>query len=479
MSQLINAYKKMSAPMKASFWFAISNVLQKGISLLSTPIFTRLLTTEQYGVYSVYQSWYSIISVFATLNLYAGVYNNGMTKWPDKRPQYTSALLGLSTTITICLFFVYLVAHDFWNNLFGLSSLFVVAMFIEALFGVAFNFWSASQRYDYKYRYLVAISIFIAVASPIVGIIAVLSTDYKAEARVLSYVGVQVVIGLILYIYIMYRGKKPFNKKYWLYALSFNIPLIPHYLSQTVLNNSDRIMIANMVGSGEAAIYSVAYSISMMFTIVTNAINNSFIPYTYKAIKDKKYENLKSNASLLVLFIALVCIVAMAFGPEIIRIFAAPQYYEARWIVPPVATALLFMFIYPLFCNIEFYFEQNKFVTVASSVAAVANIVLNFIFIGIFGYIAAAYTTLICYMLLSIAHYCAYRSVCKKQEITEDLYDLKLIVGLAFISLLMMAFMLLIYDLTIVRLAVVFAIAVFGVINRKKVIEVIQEIRSH
>lgn len=471
-------YGKLSDPVKASFWFTISSVIQKGIALLSTPIFTRLLTTEEYGVYSVYQSWYSIILIFTTLNLYAGVYNNGMTKWPDDRPRYTSALQGLSTTITIICFLIYLVGMRFWNNLFGLSTLFVLAIFIQVLFEPTFSFWAASERYDYKYKKLVGISLLMGVGSPFLGILAVLSTSYKAEARVLSYVFVQVCVGLVFYILNMSRGKKFYVKDYWKFGLAFNIPLIPHYLSQTVLNQADRIMISNMVGKGEAAIYSVAYTISMMFTIVTNAINNTFIPYTYKAIRDKKYKSLKSNASFLVMMIGLACILAMAFGPEIIRIFAAPEYYSARWVVPPVAESLFFMFVFPLFCNVEFYFEQTKFIMVASCVAAVANIGLNYIGIQRFGYIAAAYTTLICYILLSVAHYMAYRIICKRKEIDFELYDIRLIVILSIVSIGVMLFMTSIYDYTLIRYGIILIIILLALIKKKIIIEKFKELKK-
>jgi O-antigen/teichoic acid export membrane protein len=105
-------YNAIPAPVKASIWFTICNVLQKGISMITVPVFTRLLTTDQYGVYSVYQSWYSIITVFATLNLYYGVFNNGMIKYKDDRDRFTSSMQGLTTTITLALFVVYLVAMD-------------------------------------------------------------------------------------------------------------------------------------------------------------------------------------------------------------------------------------------------------------------------------------------------------------------------------------------------------------------------------
>ena len=117
---------------------------------------------------------------------------------------------------------------------------------------------------------------------------------------------VQSCIGLYFYVLNLYRGKYFFCKKYWLYALNFNLPLIPHYLSQSVLNQSDRIMINSMVGMGEAAIYSVAYSISTLMVLVTSAINSSFIPYTYKCIRDKKYTELGNITKQYGLFLQLL-----------------------------------------------------------------------------------------------------------------------------------------------------------------------------
>lgn len=479
MKRIKTLYMNLSAPVKASLWFTISSVIQKGIALLSTPIFTRLLTTEQYGVYSVYQSWYSIVLIFATLNLYAGVYNNGLTKWPEDSKRFTSSLLGLSTTMTLILALVYFVNTSFWNNLLGISTFFVVAIFIQVLFEPAYNFWAAGQRYEYKYKNLVLISISMGIASPVLGILSVLVTEYKAEARVFSYVFVQALIGAIFYVFDMKNGKTFYNKRYWKYALAFNLPLIPHYLSQTVLNQSDRVMIANMVGKSEAAIYSVAYTISMMFTIVTNAINNTFIPYTYKAVRDKKIKELKGSSNFLVLFVGLACIIAMAFGPEIIRIFASPEYYAARWVVPPVAEALFFMFVYPLFCNIEFYFEKTKIIMFASGVAAVVNIGLNYIGIKMFGYVAAAYTTLICYILLSIAHYIAYRIVAKKNGLASDIYDTKFIVMIAVTSLLVMVFMTMIYDYDMIRYGIIGLICAVIIIKRKTLIEELKKIKNN
>lgn len=183
---LVDKYKSLSAPVKASIWFTVCNIIQKGIALISTPIFTRIMTTQQYGVYTIYQSWYQVLTIFATLNLSAGIFNNGLTKYPEKKSEFVSSLQGLSTTVTFVLFLIYVAIPQFWNELLGLGTLFVVAMFVQLLFEPAYLFWSAEQRYQYNYKSLIFTTMIIAIGSPLIGIIAVISTSYKAEARVLS-----------------------------------------------------------------------------------------------------------------------------------------------------------------------------------------------------------------------------------------------------------------------------------------------------
>lgn len=476
LSNISDKYHNLPAPVKASFWFTVANVIQRGISLLSTPIFTRILSTEEYGTYTVYQSWYHIIMIFTSLNLFAGVYNNGLTKWPCERAKFTSTLLGLSTTITITWLIIYLCAIDFWNGLLKLSTVYVLAIFVEALLIPAFYFWAASERYDYKYKKLVFLSILVGVASPMIGVVAVLLSPYKAAARVMSYAFVQICLGLFFFIYYAARGKVFVSKKYWAFALSFNLPLIPHYLSRTILNEADRIMIADMIGKDKAAIYGVAYTISMMFTIVTQAINNSFIPYTYKTIKNNNINNLRGTTTCLVIFVGTVSLLAMAFGPEIIRIFASKEYYEARWIVPPVSESLIFIFIYCIFCNIEFYYEKTQFIMVTSSSAAILNILLNYYALDRFGYYAAAYTTLICYMLLAAVHYIAYKLICRKNGIT--IYNIKLILLFSLFSIVTMILMSLVYDNVFIRYSIVLGILSLAFLKRTFIIDFFKTIKN-
>ena len=110
-------------------------------------------------------------------------------------------------------------------------------------------------------------------------------------------------VGILLFVLLFGRGKTYYNKKYWKYALGFNIPLIPHYLSNYILNQSDRLMIGKLVGNAQAAYYSVAYTISSVILLVMSSVNNSLTPYIYKSIDSKKDKQIKNVANMLVMLI--------------------------------------------------------------------------------------------------------------------------------------------------------------------------------
>lgn len=471
-------YFSFPVSVRAALWFTICNLVQRSVAMITLPIFTRLLTTEQYGVFTVYQSWYNIISIIVTLNLAGSVINNGMVKYANERDKFISSMQGLSITVTGVFFVIYLCAMSFFNKMLNLSSIFVLTMFVQLLFEPAYLMWSQRQRYEYKYKTLLLATAIVAFFSPVLGVIAVISTEYKSEARVISFALVQICVGLFFFILQMIKGKSFFNKEIWKFALVFNLPLIPHYLSQIVLGQSDRIMIERMIGKPEAAMYGVVYNLATVITILLNAINSSFVPALYKNIEEKSYKAIKSTSNLLFLFMGAFVCLFMLFGPELIFIFLAPEYKDAKWIFPPVVASIYFTFVYVIIINIEFYFEKTKYVMVVSVLGAIANILLNLFFIKKYGYIAAGYTTVACYILFAVGHYLLYKFIAKKKDINESLFDGKRITlygGLVMVANLVCV---LLYNYNIVRYALIGIVGIILLINYKKLISIVKKVMS-
>ena len=74
----------------------------------------------------------------------------------------------------------------------------------------------------------------------------------------------------------------------------------------------------------------------------------------------------------------------------------------------------------------EFYYEKNQYVMIGSVIAALTNIGLNFVFIPLFGYIAASYTTLTCYIIYCGMHFFFAMYLCRKNQISSEIINKKL-----------------------------------------------------
>ena len=477
LKKIVEKYNCMGTVVKAGIWFTICNFLQKAISTITMPIFTRLLSTEDYGLFTIYQSWYSIISIFVTLNLAGAIVNNGMIKYKDKRDEFISSLQGLSTIVTVVFFVVYFFNRTFLNKLFELPTSLMLVMFIQLLFEPAYLFWMQRNRFEFKYRNVVLVTLILSIVSPVLGVIAVVTAKDRVFARVFSYAMVQICVGLIFYFLQAYNGKRFFDKGYWKFALAFNLPLIPHYLSQNILGQADRIMIGNMVGNSKAAIYSVAYTVASMMTLMVNAINSSFIPSMYQNLDERKYDKINKGSFPLCILIAVAVCGVMLIGPEVIGILASKEYAEAIYCIPPVAASVFFTYLYALFINVEFYYEKTKYSMIVSVLGAILNVILNYLLIPKFGYIAAGYTTLACYILFAICHGCLCTTLKKNANIKPQLFSMHKIIVLSFAVLAYTVVINFLYSYPIVRLLTIVVVIVATILNYNRVIGIVTKIK--
>ena len=453
--KMINKATTASEPVKASFWFTVCSIVNKCIQLITVPIFTRLLSTTEYGQYSIFISWQSIIIIFATLNLYSNVFNNGLLKYREDRDCFLSALQGLITTISLFLIGIVLLLNQKIADLIGLPVYIIVIMMIEIMLMPGFEFWAASDRFDYKYKGIIKVTLLVAVLNPILGLILVSFSSEKGYARIISVLVVQIVIYGILYIRNFLRNRTYFKLEYWKYALILAAPLVPHYLSQILLNQMDRIMISNICGTDKAGIYSVAYSAAMILQIVGKAIQSSFTPWIYKKIDSGDVSSIKPTVNSLILIVGLLNFALICFAPEAILILGGEKYQEAIYVIPPVVCSCYLIFVYSMFCTIEFYFEKTKAMTMVSVVGAVLNYITNAIFIRMFGYYAAGYTTLFSYICFVVAHYFVMKRALEENGFKKNVFDIKFISIFTLFYVIASVVMAFIYGCTILRYAIV------------------------
>lgn len=420
----------MSAPVKAAFWFMVCSFIQRGISMLTTPFFTRLLSTEEYGLYSTYLSWETVLLMVVTLSLHKAMMNL-YVKYDDQE-RVLSAVCGLELLLSFIWLVIGVLFRHQLGDLLGISPNLVCCLFTFCIFQAVFQCWSLYKRYVYDYKKIIFVTLLYSAGSAFVGAFAVAFISPTAEARAITSTAILAAIGIVLYLAVFKRSKVFFDKKIWAFALGFCIPLMPHYLSEFVLQSSDKIMINYLCGSADVALYSIAYSAGSLINLITSTINSTFAPYQYQKIKSGEYNILAKRANQVLLFVGIMLAGIMLFSREIVLFFGGKKYIESVNVIIPICIGVYFNYTFQLFARVQEYYERKTTVVIPSILCATLNLALNYIFISLCGYQAAAYTTFLCYALFCVIHYFFYKRVCRELLGGKQLYDTK---GILLISI--------------------------------------------
>ena len=159
-----------------------------------------------------------------------------------------------------------------------------------------------------------------------------------------------------------------------------------------------------------------------------------------------------------------MCLGCTLFAPEIMSILAPSQYMEGIYAIPSIAAGVYFTAVYSLYMRVELYYKETGFATLASTLAALVNIILNLIFIKLHGFIAAGYTTMICYALLALFHY-----VNIKRRKHEDIFDNRKIWLISALVLIVSGAINAVYSVPVFRAIIILVVVLMLILKRKQI----------
>lgn len=457
----VNKDRNTSDVSKASMWYLICNVLQKAITLLTVPIITRMLTTAEYGRYCVINSWANIVFLFATLSICDEGYMVGMKKYYKDKDCYTSSVYSVAFLISTVSLVIGWSTKGFLYRNFGIDrfALIIIFMYVYGQFGI--SLWYQRSRYDFKYWNVVGLTLIISVSTPCLEIILIRIAKSKNipgdVGANLGYAIPLIIIGAAVISILLFKGRTFYNKEYWKFALSFNIPLIPYYLAQRILHQSDRLMIERLDSVSASGIYSIAYAISGLLSFINNALNSAIVPWKYRKFETKEIEVVSRFTSIEILCVAVLHLMLIAVTPELIIIFAGKAYFSAIYVIPAIVVGIFFNWVAQQFIHIEFYYEKKEYTAVTSCLAAVLNLFLNWLFIPRYGFQAAGYTTFVCYMLYLGIHIIISRYTLRQlhEQYSYELKTLSLILSGSIIGTIIIVCL---YGRILIRYALLIAV---------------------
>lgn len=272
-----------------------------------------------------------------------------------------------------------------------------------------------------------------------------------------------------MYVYILVKGKKIYYKDYWIFIFKVNTPLLIHTMGKHILDVSDRVMISYLVGKSEVGVYGILYSISALALIVWSAINAALVPYMFENFEQGKEKKVAGFVEMMLIIYAFACICLTLVAPEVVKILATSEYYESIYLMPPIAAGIFFTSLYNIYSNVLLYYKKTKHIMISTLVASILNVVLNYVFIKNFGYQAAAYTTLVSYIVLAFMQFMAIYKI----QTNVEMFNNRKIWGIALGTCMICILMNVTYLFPKIRYTMILIVLLLAFIFHKKIFAVL------
>ena len=398
--------------LQAGLGYTIGNYLIKGLAFLTVPLFSRLMSTSDYGIYNTFVASEGIIYVLIGFALHTS-YKSAWYKFVDEKNSRNEFDLYVSDTFafiilnTIVWLFICDLFSDYITDFLSLNRLQLNLLVMYSAATAILACYNAYIGIDYRYKKFIVISSVNAVANIILSIIFMYTvmSENRATGRMMGTTLPVVFISSLIICSFFKKELPKSGKKYLKWGLKYSIPIVPNGIGQVILGQFDRIMIHKMVGASSAGVYSFAYNVFGLVNVTAMSLDNVWGPWLFRKMRDKDYESIKRKSRIYLIIMALFSAIIILISPELVKLLGDVEYWNASYCVIPIIAGGYFNFMCSLPISVEYFYEKTKIIATGTIIAAIINIILNFFFIKEFGYIAAAYTTLVTYIIYFFSHY--------------------------------------------------------------------------
>lgn len=405
MSNTVNERKNL---LVNTVLIAIGNMGAKIISFLLLPLYTSLLTPEQYGDYDYIITIAAFLLPMVTLCLYEAIFRYLIdAKTEEEKKKIFSfsfaTVLLLCCVLTVVFLFLILFADYKYS----------VHLLIYTLASVAYTFFTYALRGMGKTKKYALFSSIKNIMQVVFNVLSIVVMKMGMEGLLISTIAAEFlgvilcVVGGRMWRYISFRGIRFSEYKS---MVKYSIPLIPNSLSATIINLSDRIMITNMIGSDANGIYAISYKFPNVFETIYHYFYTAWSESSARMLNDAEnkveavYNALKRTISRFLLGLVIVAVAGMAI---LFRIFVKGDYVAGFACVPVLMFAIYFNSLAKYYSGIFTAYKKTNIILVSTLIAAAINVGLNFAFLTKIGIMWAAITTLIANFVMCLIRFVA------------------------------------------------------------------------
>jgi len=441
----------------------IGKICTQLVTFFLLPVYTAILTTEEYGIVDLLNTLVSLFIPIVTLQMEQGVFRFLV----DCRDDKEEAKKTISTTIIFISMqlLVYLVvfafASFFINNQYKyfLAINLVVAIFSSILLQICRGLGDNS-------KYAVG-SLIAGVCTVVLNVVLIVCFKLGAYGMLIAtFLG-----NLTCIIYILFSKKiykfvsiNQFDKEKLKKILKFSLPLVPNVISWWVVNTSDRSLITYFLGIGLNGIYATATKFSGVIATIYSVFNLTWTESASVNIDSSDRDAFFTKIyDTTIRFFGSLIICAIAFIPFVFSFLIKNEFQDSYYQVPILLIGSMFNILVSFMGSIYVAKKATKEIAKTSIFAAIINIIINLILIKKIGLYAASISTLIAYMTMFVYRAIDSRKYVKLSIKSSLILNMLIMLGIACTSYYMKN--------TYVSIAVLLVVAIDAIITNKKTIK--------
>lgn len=402
--------KKVVDFLKGSAVLVLANIVLKSINFILLPLYTKYLSPKELGISDTITTFSALLFPLLVMGLdsaFSAFY------FDEESDEHHSLVLNTVwftlaansiIPLLLCAF-----AGMISNVLFSSSQYWIIVILsmVSVTANLLFIPFALEMRMKNRMVTFAIINLSASTIMIISNIVFVTKLKWGATSLIASTLIAQC-LQLILYLCISKSKIKFefFNLDLWKKMIKFAIPMIPTVIAVWALSMSDRYMLLYFLDESQVGIYGIAARFSSVVAVISNAV---YIAYTSFAFDKKNDVNAREQyrriLSAFFFIIFGMCFTFSFFGKEILSFMTDSRYHYAYKIMPGVLFGQISYGVYTIVSYGIAFTKKTKYSFLATASGAIANILLNVIFVPIFGIQATANINFIGYSVMCLVGY--------------------------------------------------------------------------
>ena len=448
---------------KNTLIITIGKICTQLITFFLLPLYTAILSTEEYGIVDLLNTLVSLLLPIVTFQVEQAVFRNLIDNRENEDEKKKIISTGIFSVILQCIIYIciFFLISPFFENQYK---------YFLATNVIAYIFASLTQQMARglgKNTHFAIGSFLSAFTTIIFNLLFLVVFKFGAYGMLMANMLGQIIctiyniISLKLYKYIsISEFKKAILMKLWKYSL----PLIPNAISWWVFNASDRVVVSGILGVAQNGILSAAHKFSNVFITLYNIFNLSWTEMVSLHIGDSDAkEFLNKMTNMMLRFFTAMAVGIIACMPFVYPIMINEKFSDGYNLVPIMMLGCIFNVVVGLISTIYVAKKNTKAIANTSIVSAVINITVNLCLIKFIGLYASTIANLTAYFVMSV-----YRLYDLKKKYFEIKIDRTFIIATILVLIpILIAF----YSNNMILYVIGLAIAVVYayIINRKNI----------